>query len=226
MSAEALRSLTERLSKTAGIPGLHPHLIRHTYATRFLLNGGDSLLLQQNLDHTSLEMVREYVHIASRMIALLSQGFSPLDNIKMDGTRRFRHSFNGEGRQGQIYPNPASLRGRKRGGGGEYHPESSARPSSASVYGNRLAAAEQRCETSGQEEFLHVVDGHFGGVLHQGQPDFLHCVPGRVPAFTSLQPAKVGLGKAAVLGQPVTAYFLTVPAVPAVPAERSETVLN
>ena len=117
MGAEALRSLTERLSKTAGIPRLHPHLIRHTYATRFLLNGGDSLLLQQNLGHSSLEMVREYVHIASRMAAHVSQGFSPLDRFKMGGTRRFRHSFNGEGRQGQIYPNAGkSLRkGRRQG---------------------------------------------------------------------------------------------------------------
>ena len=118
MGAEALRSLTERLSKTAGIPRLHPHLIRHTYATRFLLNGGDSLLLQQNLGHTSLEMVREYVHIASRMIAQISQGFSPLDRLKTDGTRRFRHSFNGAGRQGQIYPN-AGKSSRKRGGPGK-----------------------------------------------------------------------------------------------------------
>ena len=118
MGAEALRSLTERLSKTAGIPRLHPHLIRHTYATRFLLNGGDSLLLQQNLGHTSLEMVRKYVHIASRMIAQISQGFSPLDRLKTDGTRRFRHSFNGAGRQGQIYPN-AGKSSRKRGGPGK-----------------------------------------------------------------------------------------------------------
>ncbi len=117
MGAEALRSLTERLSKTAGIPRLHPHLIRHTYATRFLLNGGDSLLLQQNLGHTSLEMVHEYVHIASRMMAQISQGFSPLDRIKMGGTRRFRHSFNGEGRQGQIYPNAGKSPRKKKGRG-------------------------------------------------------------------------------------------------------------
>ena len=40
MAPDGLRSLTERLSKSAGIPRLHPHLMRHTYATRFLLNGG------------------------------------------------------------------------------------------------------------------------------------------------------------------------------------------
>jgi integrase/recombinase XerC/integrase/recombinase XerD len=82
MGAEALRSLTERLSKTAGIPRLHPHLIRHTYATRFLLNGGNVFLLKQNLGHTSLAMVERYVHIASQMAAVVSQGFSPLDRVE------------------------------------------------------------------------------------------------------------------------------------------------
>ena len=115
MGAEGLRSLTERLSKTAGVPRLHPHLFRHTYATRFLVNGGDSLVLQQNLGHTSLEMVREYVHLASQMIAQISQDFSPLDRFKMGGTRRYRHGFNGEGRQGQIYPNAGKSSRRGRG---------------------------------------------------------------------------------------------------------------
>ena len=115
MGAEGLRSLTERLSKSAGVPRLHPHLIRHTYATRFLLNGGNLFLLQQNLGHTSLEMVRRYLHIASRMAAQISQDFSPLDHFRMDGARRFRHGFNGEGWQGQIYPN-AGRSARKNSG--------------------------------------------------------------------------------------------------------------
>ena len=105
MSPSALRSLTERLSKTAGVPRLHPHLLRHTYATQFLLNGGDVFLLKQNLGHTTLVMVENYVHIASRMAALRSEGFSPLDRFDVQGGRRFRHVFNPESPKGQIYPN-------------------------------------------------------------------------------------------------------------------------
>ena len=82
MTSDALRSLIERISKAAGVPRLHPHLIRHTYATRFLLNGGDVFLLKQNLGHTSLAMVERYVHIASQMAAVASQAFSPLDRVQ------------------------------------------------------------------------------------------------------------------------------------------------
>ena len=88
MTSDGLRSLIERLSKSAGVPRLHPHLLRHTYATRFLLNGGDVFLLKQNLGHTSLAMVERYVHIASQMAAVASQGFSPLDRIEHPGGRR------------------------------------------------------------------------------------------------------------------------------------------
>ena len=41
MSAAAITSLMVRLGRSAGVPRLHPHLLRHTYATSFLLNGGD-----------------------------------------------------------------------------------------------------------------------------------------------------------------------------------------
>jgi len=36
----AIKSMMARLAKSAGVPRLHPHLLRHTYATSFLLNGG------------------------------------------------------------------------------------------------------------------------------------------------------------------------------------------
>ncbi len=105
MTPDTLRSLTERLSKAAGVPRLHPHLLRHTYATLFLMNGGNVFLLQQNLGHTTLAMVEHYVHIASQKAALVSQSFSPLDRLDVQGTRRFRHGFNPENAKGKIYPN-------------------------------------------------------------------------------------------------------------------------
>ena len=90
MTSDGLRSLTERLSKSAHIPRLHPHLMRHTCATRFLMNGGDIFLLQQNLGHSSLEMVWRYLHIANRMAAQASQEFSPLDRVRGEGPPKFQ----------------------------------------------------------------------------------------------------------------------------------------
>ena len=88
MSSDGLRSLIERISQSSGVPRMHPHLLRHTYATRFLLNGGDVFLLKQNLGHTTLAMVEKYVHLASQMAAIASQEFSPLDRFEYPRGRR------------------------------------------------------------------------------------------------------------------------------------------
>ena len=68
-----------RLARKSGIKRLHAHLCRHTFATRFLINGGDVFTLQQILGHSTLEMVRHYVNLASSYIAIQHQKFSPLD---------------------------------------------------------------------------------------------------------------------------------------------------
>ncbi|MAQ53327.1 MAG: hypothetical protein CL719_00530, partial [Chloroflexi bacterium] len=41
LTASALRCLVKRIAKSSGVNRLHSHLMRHTYATMFLLNGGD-----------------------------------------------------------------------------------------------------------------------------------------------------------------------------------------
>jgi integrase/recombinase XerC/integrase/recombinase XerD len=73
--------LFRKLKKKANIPRLHPHLLRHSFATRYLEHGGDIYSLQQILGHTSLEMVKRYVHLLpSKTIGGFPQ-FSPLDNL-------------------------------------------------------------------------------------------------------------------------------------------------
>ncbi|MFR1436469.1 MAG: tyrosine-type recombinase/integrase [Acutalibacteraceae bacterium] len=76
-----IRSLFRKLKARASIPRLRPHLLRHTFATRFLENGGDMYTLQQILGHTSLEMVKKYVHSTHRKTVVRFPEFSPLDNL-------------------------------------------------------------------------------------------------------------------------------------------------
>jgi integrase/recombinase XerC len=88
MSREGVKSVLRRAGKEAGVPRLHAHLCRHTYATNFLVNGGNVLLLKQNLGHTTLAMVDRYVHLATSRVAVLSREFSPLDRLGLRGLRR------------------------------------------------------------------------------------------------------------------------------------------
>ncbi len=76
-----LRQMFRKLKKRSGIPRLRAHLLRHTFATRYLENGGDMYALQQILGHTSLEMVKKYVHSTTRKLVPKFPEFSPLDNL-------------------------------------------------------------------------------------------------------------------------------------------------
>ena len=81
ITINSVKQMFQALKGSRGIPRLHAHLLRHTFATRFLENGGDMYTLQQILGHTSLEMVKRYVHTNhQRMIPRFSK-FSPLDNL-------------------------------------------------------------------------------------------------------------------------------------------------
>ena len=114
MTADSIRSVIKRLAKSSGVRRLHAHLLRHTYATRFLINGGDVFTLKHNLGHATLTMVQNYVHIANDTVAVRNQSFSPMDRMTVGEDRRFRHAFTDrDDMDGRIYPN-AGKRGKQR----------------------------------------------------------------------------------------------------------------
>jgi site-specific recombinase XerD len=44
--------------------GERTHVLRHTFASHFMMNGGNILTLQKVLGHSSLEMAMKYAHLA------------------------------------------------------------------------------------------------------------------------------------------------------------------
>lgn len=87
---EAVEKLFQRLKKVAEVPKLHPHACRHTFSVRYLVNGGDAFSLQKILGHTSLEMTRKYVNLASGDVKEKHRRFSPMDNLNFRVKKRGR----------------------------------------------------------------------------------------------------------------------------------------
>lgn len=97
ISGNAIQLMIQRLRKASGIARLHPHLLRHTFAVNYLMNGGDVFTLQQILGHTTLEMVRHYVNLANVHVMTQHQRFSPVDRMNLRQVNRAT-ALSGKGR--------------------------------------------------------------------------------------------------------------------------------
>jgi site-specific recombinase XerD len=93
MTGNAVQLIFARIARRSGVRRLHVHLCRHTFATNYLINGGDVFSLQQILGHTSLEMVRRYVTLASSQVRVQHRKFSPMDRMNLSKVRFGRTRF-------------------------------------------------------------------------------------------------------------------------------------
>jgi site-specific recombinase XerD len=90
LQPNAVKLLFRRWGRNAGVPRLHAHLLRHTYATNFLLHRcGDVYRLKQILGHNTLQMVDRYVHYASAEDAIRRHASSPVDQMGIKGLRSY-----------------------------------------------------------------------------------------------------------------------------------------
>jgi site-specific recombinase XerD len=83
MDRHGLRHMLVGVSERAGVPGVHPHRFRHTFAINFLRNGGNIYALQRLLGHTTLDMVKRYLSIAQADIDAAHKHASPVANWKL-----------------------------------------------------------------------------------------------------------------------------------------------
>lgn len=58
------------------------HLLRHTFATQYLRNGGDVARLRLILGHSTLEMTQQYLHLVPADLVKTHPQVSPLSNLR------------------------------------------------------------------------------------------------------------------------------------------------
>lgn len=65
ITTRALQYLIERLGREAGLPRrlLHPHALRHTFATRVLRRSGNLEAVRRLLGHSSVATTQVYTHL-------------------------------------------------------------------------------------------------------------------------------------------------------------------
>ncbi len=77
-----LRAVEE---KTGLYLGLHPHELRHTFATHLLENGADLRLIQELLGHETIDTTQVYTHVSKEKMKEQYDTFFPQREGKLPG---------------------------------------------------------------------------------------------------------------------------------------------
>ena len=73
----AVQRMIERYGKAAGIPTkmLHPHTLRHLFATDLLVNGADIRSVQEMLGHSNIQTTQIYTHLTNKELRDIHKQF-------------------------------------------------------------------------------------------------------------------------------------------------------
>lgn len=81
LEANAIDKIFEKLKQITGIERLHPHLLRHTFATLYIVDGGDLETLRILMGHSTIAITQIYLHLATNYKLLMDKHNSHIDKL-------------------------------------------------------------------------------------------------------------------------------------------------
>ncbi len=91
ISERWVQEMLERYAAAAGIAkGVHPHLLRHTFATHLLDGGADLRVVQDLLGHANLATTQIYTHVTQKQARRVYMASHPMAGVK-DKQNEYEH---------------------------------------------------------------------------------------------------------------------------------------